>query len=36
MAGAYWLQGQGDEKVRNPYYGAAMLRCGGKAARVEK
>lgn len=34
MAGGYWLQGRGDEKVRNPYYGAEMLRCGEKAARV--
>ena len=27
-AGAYWLQGA--ETVANPYYGAAMLRCGSQ------
>ena len=29
-AGAYWVQAQG--KLRNPYEGAMMLRCGAKIA----
>lgn len=34
MASAYWIQ-SGDE-VRNPYYGASMLRCGEKVERVSE
>jgi hypothetical protein len=35
MANGYWLQAKGDEAVRNPYYGSAMLKCGWKVDKVE-
>jgi len=34
MADGYWIQTA--EGVRNPYYGAAMLRCGDKVPKVKK
>jgi hypothetical protein len=35
MADGYWLQADGDSKVRNPYYGKSMLGCGWTVDRVE-
>ena len=35
MANGYWLQAKGDDAVRNPYYGSAMLKCGWKVDKVE-
>jgi len=35
MADGYWLQEQGDDSPRNPYYGSAMLKCGSKADEVK-
>jgi len=35
MADGYWLQRSADAAVSNPYYGKSMLRCGGKADKVE-
>jgi Cu(I)/Ag(I) efflux system membrane fusion protein len=32
--GAYWLQDS--EEIANPYFGAAMLRCGEKAGELGK
>lgn len=32
MSSAYWIQSGGE--VRNPYYGASMLRCGERVERV--
>jgi len=34
MADGYWIQTA--EGVRNPYYGASMLRCGDKVPEVKK
>jgi hypothetical protein len=34
MAKGYWLQATDDDGVRNPYYGASMLRCGGPAKAI--
>jgi hypothetical protein len=34
MAKGYWLQATADDGVRNPYYGASMLRCGGPAKAI--
>ncbi|KAB2967951.1 MAG: DUF3347 domain-containing protein [Thermoanaerobaculia bacterium] len=34
MADGYWLQTA--DGVRNPYYGASMLRCGDKVPEVKK
>lgn len=36
MAKGYWLQAKGDKPVRNPYYGASMLRCGGPVEKVDR
>jgi hypothetical protein len=35
MARGYWLQGENDSAVRNPYYGKSMLECGWKVEKVE-
>lgn len=35
MADGYWLQAEGDDSPRNPYYGSSMLKCGSKVDEVE-